>query len=167
MLLVARILTQDLIVANMKKLKSKHQHGGFSLIEVLVALLILAIGVLGIAALQFKALRYSHDANLRTQISYLASDIADKMRINRNNIGSYAGASADHSVDVTDLGNKTCTITNGASATNDLNCWHNQIDSLLPHGSTAAISVSGSLYTITMGWTDREGETHTVEYTIQ
>lgn len=151
----------------MQNLSLKYRNCGFSLIEVLVALLILAIGVLGIAALQFKALRYSHDANLRTQISYLASDIADKMRINRTNIASYAGTSANHSVDVTDLGNKTCTITNGANAANDLNCWHNQIDNLLPHGSTAAIAVSGSLYTITMGWTDREGETHTVEYTIQ
>ncbi len=149
----------------MKKLTLKIHNRGFSLIEVLVALLILAIGVLGIAALQFKALRYSHDANLRTQISYLASDIADKMRINRNNIASYDGAS--HSVDVTDLSNATCDITTGATAANDLNCWYNQIDSLLPHGSTAAINASGGLYTIALGWTDREGETHTVEYTIQ
>ena len=139
---------------------------GFSLIEVLIALLILAIGVLGIAALQFKALRYGHDANLRTQISYLASDMADRMRINRANIASYAGTGT-HTVNVADLGNKTCTITNGANATNDLNCWHNQIDSLLPHDSTATITVSGSLYTITLGWNDREGETHTVEYTLQ
>lgn len=137
---------------------------GFTLIEVLIALLILAVGVLGIAALQFQALRYSHDSNLRNQISFLAGDIADRMRINRNNIASYT---SNYTVDIDSLGANTCNNATGADKDNDLGCWRNAIDSVLPHGSTANISVNGSLYTIAIGWSDREGQMHTIEYSFQ
>jgi type IV pilus assembly protein PilV len=137
---------------------------GFSLIEVLIALLILAVGVLGIAALQFKALRYSYDTNVRNQISFLASDIADRMRINRTNIATYVG---NYTVDIDNLGANACSNTTGGDKDNDLGCWHNAVDATLPHDSTADITVNGSLYTVAMAWTDREGQTHTIEYSFQ
>lgn len=153
---------------NLSIFKSKsgkrYSSSGFSLIEVLVALLILAIGVLGIAALQFKALKYGYDANTRTQISYLASDIADRMRINRPNIASYV---SNYTVDVATLGASDCNNVTGADKDNDLGCWYDQIDTILPHGSTANITAAGSLYTISLAWPDREGETHTIEYSFQ
>ncbi len=143
---------------------NRYSSSGFSLIEVLVALLVLAIGVLGIAALQFQSLKYGHDANTRAQISYLASDIADRMRINRANMSTYV---SNYTVDVASLGANACNNATGADKTNDLNCWHNQVDSILPHGSTANITLAGSLYTISLAYKDREGETHTIEYSFQ
>jgi len=144
--------------------RKSYSCSGFSLIEVLVALLVLAIGVLGIAALQFKALKYGNDANVRTQISYLASDITDRMRINRTNIASYVG---NYTVDIDNLGGSACNNATGADATNDLGCWHNEIDTILPHGTTVNITAAGSLYTITFTYKDREGTDHIIEYSFQ
>jgi type IV pilus assembly protein PilV len=56
---------------------------GFSLIEVLVAVLVLAIGLLGVAALQINATRANQSAELRSQASMLAYFILDAMRANR------------------------------------------------------------------------------------
>ena len=135
---------------------------GFSLIEVLVSLLILAIGVLGIIALQFKGLKYSYDANVRSQITFLANDIADKMRLNQLNAASYVTnytAGTAHTA---------CNYATATDATNDLNCWHDFVDWALPPGSIANITgPSSQLFTVSLGWTDREGETHTVTYSFQ
>ena len=135
---------------------------GFTLIEVLVAMLILAIGVLGIVALQFKGLRYSNDASLRGQINFLAYDISDRMRLNRTNAGAYAQnytAGANHTA---------CVLATGANAANDLNCWYDSVTNALPPGSTANITgPTGGLYTVALGWTDRESQTHTVNYSFQ
>lgn len=57
---------------------------GFSLIEVLIALLVTSVGLLGLAALQAKSLQYNHGAYLRSQANILAYDMADRMRINRD-----------------------------------------------------------------------------------
>jgi type IV pilus assembly protein PilV len=55
---------------------------GASLVEVLVALLIVTLGMLGVASLMIQALRNGHLALLRTQAVTLASDIADRIRAN-------------------------------------------------------------------------------------
>ena len=134
---------------------------GFTLIEVLVALLILCIGVLGIVALQFKGLKYSHDANLRSQVNFLAYDISDRMRLNRANVADYVN---DY---VAGTSHTACAYAT-ASADNDLNCWHDQVDLALPAGSLANIAgPDGNLYTVALTWNDREGEPHSVNYTIQ
>lgn len=62
----------------------KNLHSGFSLIEVLVALLVLTIGLLGMANLQGQSISSSYDAHLRTQATALARNIIDRMRANRN-----------------------------------------------------------------------------------
>lgn len=136
---------------------------GFSLIEVLVALLILAIGVLGIAALQFKGLRYSHDAFLRSQINFLSYDIAELMRANRSNAASYV---SNYTVAIPTTA-AACNYTTASTAANDLGCWHRRVDAAIPPGSTANITSFGSLYTVALAWTDREGDTHTINYTFQ
>jgi type IV pilus assembly protein PilV len=56
---------------------------GFTLLEILVALLILTIGLLGLGTLQMTSLRYNHSALLRSQATLLAQDILDRMRANR------------------------------------------------------------------------------------
>ena len=100
---------------------------GFSLIEILIAMLILAVGVLGIAALQFKGLQYSNDAHFRSQISNLVSDIADRMRINKTNAASYVSTYT-----LTTTRPTGCTEATGASAANDLACWRAQVWDALP-----------------------------------
>jgi len=57
---------------------------GFSLIEVLVALLVLLIGLLGVVRMQLFSVQNNQGAYLRTQATYIASDMMDKMRANRS-----------------------------------------------------------------------------------
>ena len=66
------------IVASMRRLKQK----GFTLIEVLIAILVLAIGMLGMAGLQSYSVSSSYNAHLRTQATLLAQSIVDRMRAN-------------------------------------------------------------------------------------
>ena len=56
---------------------------GFTLMEVLVALAVLSIGLLGMAGMQLFSLKSSHDAYLRTQATVFAHELIDKMRANR------------------------------------------------------------------------------------
>lgn len=57
---------------------------GFGLIEVLVSVLILAIGLLGLAGLQTQSLKFNNEAFFRSQATLLAMDLADRMRANRD-----------------------------------------------------------------------------------
>ncbi|MDB5905985.1 MAG: pilV [Massilia sp.] len=56
--------------------------GGFTLLEVLVAVFVLAVGVLGAAATQLSALRTRHQSSLMSNGVQLASALADSMRAN-------------------------------------------------------------------------------------
>lgn len=73
----------------MKKLMIKDQlnisgNRGLSLIEVLIAVLVLSIGLLGLAALQTFSVQASQNAYYRTQATNLAYEVADFARVNRS-----------------------------------------------------------------------------------
>jgi len=57
------------------------QHGA-SLIEVMVALLIFTVGLLGLAAMQLNALQSTTDSGQRSQAAWLMNDLAERMRAN-------------------------------------------------------------------------------------
>lgn len=61
--------------------RSSREHG-FSLLEVLIALLVLSVGLLGIAGLQTVSLRFNHQSYERTQAVVLVSEIIEKMTSN-------------------------------------------------------------------------------------
>lgn len=61
----------------------KNQSTGFGLIEVLIALLVTVTGILGMAGLHSRSLQYSQLAALHTQGLVLATDILDRIRMNR------------------------------------------------------------------------------------
>ena len=58
------------------------QERGFSLLEVLIALLVLSVGLLGIAGLQTVSLRFNHQSYERTQATVLISEIFEKIAAN-------------------------------------------------------------------------------------
>ncbi len=53
---------------------------GFTLVEVLVTIIIMSIGLLGVAGLQLASMRSNHSAYLRTQATLAAYDLIDRMR---------------------------------------------------------------------------------------
>lgn len=62
-----------------------HRHKGATLIEILVALLVLSLGILGMTALQIRALKGNHSSMQRSQAVMLSYYILDAMRVDRNN----------------------------------------------------------------------------------
>ncbi len=62
---------------------------GIGMMEILVALLILAIGVLGFIALQYRALEASSESTYRVQAVTIARDLAERIRVNRNAFSVY------------------------------------------------------------------------------
>lgn len=63
---------------------------GFSLLEVLIALVVLSTGMLGVAALYVESLRSGQTALFRTQATNLAADLADRIRANRAGVVGYS-----------------------------------------------------------------------------
>ncbi|MEK5760522.1 type IV pilus modification protein PilV, partial [Acinetobacter variabilis] len=62
---------------------------GIGLVEIMVALLILAIGILGFIALQYRALEATSEGSYRIQAINLARDLAERIRINRDAFSTY------------------------------------------------------------------------------
>lgn len=108
----------------MKSAKPHTQHG-LTLLEVLVALTVLSIGLLGIAALQTQGLRAHHSAHLRTQASLMAQDMLDRLRANPLGQQHYHGFDSQ----AYDLPSPGC-INNGCEpqqlAEHDLHHWQQQ-----------------------------------------
>ena len=68
------------------KTNNLYQSKGFSMIEVLVTVLILAIGLLGLASMQVQALKGSADGGQRGKAVWLAQEIAERMRANPDGV---------------------------------------------------------------------------------
>jgi type IV pilus assembly protein PilV len=66
---------------------------GFSMIEILVAILIFAFGVLGMVGLQAASVRYQTDAKYRADASILADEIVARIWVDRPNLGMHLTAS--------------------------------------------------------------------------
>ena len=78
----------------------KHLQSGFGLVEALVALVVVSVGMIGIAVLYGQGLGASRTALYRTQAVILASDMADRIRLNRRAGAIYqtAGAGTNRNV---------------------------------------------------------------------
>lgn len=135
---------------------------GATLIEVLVTLVVLSVGLLGMAGLQALSLKSNHSAYYRSQATFLAYDVSERMRANREvaNNGGYA-------VDFPDSSNANSV--SGSLAERDKAQWLNLLADTLP-GGTGKISHSGGLVTVEIRWDDSRGairaaddETQTLE----
>ncbi len=137
---------------------------GFSMVEVLVALVVLAIGLLGLAGLQATGLRYSGNSALRSQALILSQDIVERMRANPTGVAAnnYTASTLPTAYSA-DCSATTCSAS--ALATFDLVNLKSTIDNRLPAGATATIattvnSPSTGIHTvvITLNWSERVTE---------
>jgi type IV pilus assembly protein PilV len=129
-----------------------NKNSGFTLIEVLVAILILALGLLGLAALQVTSLKNNQSAYTRSQATQLAYDMADRIRANVTVPSNYIYTTT--TVVTAPVGCATtvgCTAAN--MATNDLYEWRSNILSGLPSG-LGTISSTNGIYSIIITWDD-------------
>ncbi|WP_210424733.1 type IV pilus modification protein PilV [Marichromatium bheemlicum] len=135
---------------------------GFSLIESLVAMVVLAIGLLGMAELQSTAMQLNSSAYQRTQATNLAYDIIDRMRANRQ--AALAGAYDDQGL-ATDPQCPTATPASGDLATRDIQHWRAALACTLPRG-TGSIVRNDDSFTVTVQWDDSRGEDPAQQFTM-
>ncbi len=135
-----------------------HIHG-FSMIEVLVTLMVLSIGLLGLAAMQTSSIQNTHGAYLRTQATHLAYDILDRMRANMTGVndGDYNNINANESVNnYTDPNCFTAGCTSLQMTATDAAQWEIDLATQLPAGQgTVVVDPAGNnVFTITVTWGD-------------
>jgi type IV pilus assembly protein PilV len=129
------------------------KQSGFTLLEVLVAMLVLAIGLLGLAGLMASSMRNNLSASHRTQATWMAYDIVDRMRSNRAGAvtGGYATAMGTAA---------TCSTAfpTGTIPAQDIAAWKNQLACSLPAGNgSIAVDTATRVATILIQWNDSRG----------
>lgn len=129
---------------------------GFSLVEALVALLVLSVGMLGIAALYVESLRSNRTALLRTQAVTFAADMADRIRANRDGRAWYGVSVTNANINAAcQTGGIGCTP--GLLAQHDKALWSAAITRELPGGTGTVQWNPATLpetYTIQVQWSD-------------
>ena len=141
----------------------KKNIAGFTLIEILITLIILSIGLLGMASLQMNSLRSNQGAYLRSQASMLSYDMADRMRLNsiRAIAGDYDGFDTDGTVPA-DPGciDAVAGCSAAQQAATDMFEWASRVNgtgagiALLPDAEGTITRGAGNLFTITVDWTE-------------
>lgn len=129
-----------------------NKNAGFTLIEVLISMLVLAVGLLGLAGLQATSIKNNQSAYNRSQAIQLAYDLADRIRANPAGQASYTiilpGAATAKA---------NCLLTTGCTAAdmaeNDLFEWNSTVTSILP-GGIGSIAFAANIFTITVTWDD-------------
>lgn len=132
----------------MIKSVTRHQEGA-TLIEVLIAIVVLSIGLLGLAGLQVTSVQSNHSAYQRSQATLLAYDLADRMRANRTEALTNA-----YLVDFPTSSSSNAVT--GTQAAKDKAEWLNNLARNLPNG-TGKVEKTGNLITIQVRWDDNRG----------
>ena len=118
---------------------SKGVQQGMTLIEVLVALLILTVGLLGAAAVQINALKYTDSSRMTSQASFIAYDMMDRIRAN---------SGANYTVTPPTSANP------GNTRDQDLYDFTTSIVNFGGPTATGSITLNQRVYTITITWSD-------------
>jgi type IV pilus assembly protein PilV len=127
---------------------AKHQRG-VALLEVMITFFVLAVGLLGLAALQVKSMQFNQDSYLRSQATVAAYDILDRMRLSPGQVsgGTYNIA----------FGTTSWAQADPAGA--DLTAWVQFLNATLPNGDGSINCTGASVCTVTIQWTDRLHDT--------
>lgn len=125
---------------------------GFTLLEVLIAMLIFSFGMLGLAALQAYSVKANQSANFRTQATALANTLLDNVRANRSNLAAYYS-------DTYDGGTCDDDPNEADAAAQDLALWRKQVGCQLPDGKGAIAPISANEIAVCIRWSDSRLET--------
>ncbi|MCK5727747.1 MAG: type IV pilus modification protein PilV [Methylococcales bacterium] len=137
---------------------------GFTLIEILISMIVLAIGLLGLAGLQMTGLRNNLSSYHRTQATQLAYDMADRMRVNIANAKLGSNSIYVRKTPPSNAQKQTACLTISGTCTpihmaeQDLFEWNEHIIQKLPNGRgkiEALGVVTDKNFMITITWVDK------------
>ncbi|MCP5243406.1 MAG: type IV pilus modification protein PilV [Burkholderiales bacterium] len=132
-----------------------HKSGGFSMLEVLITVLVLSLGLLGMAGLITTGMKSNSTAHFRSIAIHQTHDIADRMRANLAGVRS--GLYDDLTIDIPTSNDCIAAACDAAQmAVYDHAQWNDANSNLLPNGRG---TVSGDLvngYVITVMWTEKD-----------
>lgn len=163
----------------MRNVAAGHSQSGSSLIEVLASMTILAVGILGINAMQTSTLKSNQNSYMRTQAVYLAQDIVERARSNAQGIAT--GGYNDPAPVVTAACQTSAGCTSAQMAANDVAQWETAVAAALPSGAgvvcldaspddgtpaAPACSDTGALYTVKIWWDDNRDGTQNQRFVM-
>ncbi|MFT3929810.1 MAG: type IV pilus modification protein PilV [Spongiibacteraceae bacterium] len=136
---------------------------GFALIEVLIAVFVLAVGILGAGAIQTIGLQANQGAYLRSQAMFLASDMLDRIRMNRDARATYLNLDTDTDTTTSPGCSSSasgCTAAN--LAREDIVAWRTAVETsidsggYLPNGRGRVTAGAGNNVVITITWNETD-----------
>ncbi|CAD85661.1 MULTISPECIES: type IV pilus modification protein PilV [Nitrosomonas] len=131
-----------------------YTQAGVSMIEVLVSIIILSIGLLGMAGLQTAGLKSNHSASFRSTASMMAYNILDSMRANR----VVAGAGGyNHSLSEEDASETETKVEAEAEIPEDIKNWLKELALRLPEGLGSIDVDADNKVTVLIQWDDSRG----------
>ncbi len=134
------------------EIHASQRQRGFSLVEVLIALVIMSVGMLGIAGLFVQGMQAGRTSVLRHHAVTLAGDIADRIRANPRAGVAYEGAGVDNGC--VGYGNDCDEAT---MAAHDVFLWEQQAVDSLPAGAVTVVfdnTATPPIYTIDVTWSE-------------
>ena len=149
---------------------------GVGLIEIMVSVVLIAIGFLAAAQMQIQGMRFSQSAYFQSQAYFLASDMIDRMRSNTDGVdaGNYDNISTSGSAANPDCASNTCNA--AGIATQDIYDWSTYLHPLdggsnfvaaLPDATGTIQSIGNGIYAVNLSWSEEiEGSSQSQTLTI-
>lgn len=137
---------------------------GFTLLEALIALLVLSIGLLGLAGLQSTGSRLGYEAHTRSITTLAASEIIEKIRSRTGKLDRASRPAMIAQYQAAGLG--AC-VAGESSVAADVGCWNQNIAAQLPDGEGVITDNADGSFVVSISWYDRENEDrNTVSWTF-
>jgi type IV pilus assembly protein PilV len=133
---------------------NRHRAAGLTMVEILIALVVISIGLLGVAGLHAMSLRNNYDALMRSHASALAADIIDRMRANASAV--VVGSDYDN----LGFGAAPTVEEDSVQALVDMSEWKETLEAQLPEGDgdiTVTVAADGvtKLVKVEVRWGER------------
>jgi len=139
----------------MTPISNHYLKSGFTLLELLIAIVVLSVGLLGVASLQLISLKNNQSTLFHSEASVLAYNIIDRMRVNRKEVVNYSTGGS-----YWNYGSNCATakLTGSNLYVKDINDWLQTLCKRLPSGQgKIAIDSSKSQIVVSVQWDDSRG----------
>ncbi len=140
------------------KHKYRNRQSGISMIESLISLVVISVGLLGIAAMQITSLKQASSAQFHSQAVWFNYEMTDRILANNGAFDQYVGIDTDNHYEM-DCQNNACSPAQMVQA--DAEQWKNMVSSL-PDGRGVISQTAANTLTVSVYWDDNSDESNCV-----